>query len=110
MVKAVNVERECTARVTFDPGSASSLITETLVTQLKLRRHHKQLNLLSAYDEGTSKYFVSTTLCSLHDTKQSITFKLTVNSRLPRTFPPNRKEEIAADLHLKSLPLADLSF
>ncbi len=110
MVKAVNRDRDCSARVAFDSGSASSLITETLATQLKLKRHHQRLNLSGAYGEGTSIHFVTVTLNSLHDPDQSITLKLSVIPRLPHAFPPNRKEEIAAVPHLQDLQLADPSF
>ncbi len=50
------------------------------------------------------------TLCSLHDLEHTINVKLSIIPQLPHAFPPNRKEEIAAVLHLKDLALANPDF
>jgi len=110
LVQAVNGDRDCTARAALDTGSSSSLVTEKLASQLRLKHHPQRLSLSGAYGEGTSKHHVSVTLRSLHDSTQTITFKLSVIQRLPQAFPPNRKEEIAAVPHLKDLTLADPAF
>ncbi len=105
IVKAINGDHDCTARVAFDTGSASSLVTETLTAQLKLKRHHQRLRLSGPYGEGTSRNFMSITLHSIHDPNKFISLKLSVVPKLPQAFPPNRREEIAAVPHLKDLQL-----
>ncbi len=110
IVKAINGDHDCTATVAFDTGSASSLVTETLAAQLKLKRHHQRLSLSGPYGEGTSRNFVSTTLHSIHDPNQLISLKLSVVPKLPQAFPPNQREEIVAVPHLKDLQLADPAF
>ncbi len=110
IVKAINGDHDCMARVAFDTGSASSLVTETLAAQLKLKRHHQRLSLSGPYGEGTSLNFVSITLHSIHDPNQFISLKLSVVPKLPQAFPPNRRVEIAAVPHHKDLQLADPAF
>ncbi len=110
LVKAKNGNRECHARIALDTGSSSSLITEALASQLKLKRYPQRLSLTGAYGGGLSKHYVKLDFQSLHDESQQVTIKLSVVSRLPNAYPPNRKDEIAAVPHLKDLTLADPAF
>jgi len=110
IVTAVNGDRNCTARAALDTGAASSLISESLASQLKLKRHSQRLTLSGAYGEGVSKHWVQLSLRSRHDPALSVDLILSVIPKLPNAYPPNRKEEIAATPHLKDLQLADPDF
>ncbi len=82
-------------------------MTEALASQLHLKRHPQRLQVVGAYGHSTSKHYVELKLQSLHDETQHVTIKLSVISKLPDAYPPNRKEEIAAEPYLKDLCLAD---
>ncbi len=110
LVKVKNGSQENQARIAMDTGASSSLITEALASRLKLRRYPQRLTLAGAYGSGISKCFVKAELFSLHNEDQHVTIKFSVVSKLPSAYPPNRKEEIAANPHLKDLALADPDF
>ena len=110
LVDAINGARNRRARIALDTGASSSLITESLASHLKLKRYPQHLLIEGAYEGGTSRHYVQANLRSIHDSSKSVTFRLSVVSKLPTTYPPIRKEDIATDPHLKDLQLADPAF
>ena len=57
-----------------------------------------------------SKHYVQTTLQSAYDPTKQVTLRLSVVTKLPTAYTPLRKEDIATDLHIKNLQLADPEF
>ena len=110
IAKAVQEDREIDIRIALDTGASTSLVTETVATQLKLKRHPRRLNIKGACGGGVSRHFVEITLKSILHPDKSITTKLQVVKSLPEVPSPKNIEQIKAEPHLQGLPLADPHF
>ncbi len=102
--------RKRSARIALDTGASSSLVTKALASHLKLKRYPQRLIIEGAYGGGMSKHYVQTTLQSAYDPTKQVTLRLSVVTKLPTAYTPLRKEDIATDLHIKNLQLADPEF
>ncbi len=98
------------ARIAIDTGATSSLISEALASHLQVKRHPHRLAIEGACGNGVSKHYVQVTFQSNVDSKRSTTVRLSVIPKLPSAHPPLRKEDIAANPHVRDLPLADPDF
>lgn len=110
VAKAVQGDRETDVRLVLDTGASTSLITETVATQLRLKRHPRRLNINMSCGGRVSRYFVKVTIQSLLHPDKFITTKLQVVKSLPEVPSPRNIDDIKAMPHLKGLPLADPHF
>jgi len=104
--KASLAGRTSDVRLILDTGASSSLVTESLASRLKLKRHPRRLNITGACGGGVSRHFVELTLRSIHNDEDTFTTKLNVVKSLPSAPPPADIEAVKAEAHLKGLPLA----
>ncbi len=110
IAKAIHEDREVDVRMALDTGASASLVTETVATQLKLRRHPRRLNIKGACGGGVSRHFVELTLKSILQPDKFMTTKLQVVKSLPEVPAPRNIKQIKAEPHLQGLPLADPHF
>jgi len=107
VTKATHQGNNTKVRVAFDSGASSSLITESIVTLLRLKRYPRRLQIEGAGGREISKHFVEMTLQSTADPSKSLTTKFNVVRKLPSSPPPHNVEQVKAEPHLQGIPLAD---
>ncbi len=83
-------------RVLFDPGSQVSMISERLVSALRLKHHHRILQYEGINASGTSKYVVDIDLSSIHPSAEShnITVSCHVVPKLGTQHPPPNADQL----------------
>ena len=96
-------------RLALDNGASISLMSESLASSLRFKRHPQKMELDGLMGGGRSRAYVQATLHSLYS-NDFVTIKFGVVSRIPCATPPKRPDDILRDPCLKGkTPLADAS-
>ncbi len=107
VVNVKHNDRQLPARAAIDSGSGVSLISESLASQLKLKRYKQRVIIEGAYGRCNSRHFVQAELQSLHDPSKSVMLKFSVVPKLKGSQSPQCKETILAEPAISNLQLAD---
>lgn len=110
IAKAVQDDRECDVRVALDTGATTSIITEAVASQLRLKRLPRRMIFNKGCWTEDSRYCVKLTLKSILNPDKSFTTTFQVVDRLPVAPSPVDVEGIKALPHVAGRPLADPNF